>query len=59
VTTLPVRWIVPALRRFGGESTVRASLKLYNTRGDIDALAASVDELVHTRRSSGPRRSER
>lgn len=41
----------PALRRYGLESTVRASLALYNTRDDIDALAASVDEFVLTRRS--------
>ena len=31
----------PILRRFGLESTVRASLALYNTCEDIDALAAS------------------
>ncbi|MGI6244540.1 MAG: SufS family cysteine desulfurase [Pseudochelatococcus sp.] len=28
----------PALRRFGVEATVRASLALYNTREDVDAL---------------------
>ena len=32
----------PILRRFGVESSVRASLALYNTHADIDALAASV-----------------
>ena len=30
----------PILRRFGLESTVRASLALYNTYEDVDALAA-------------------
>jgi len=32
----------PILRRFGLESTVRASLALYNTCEDIDALAAAL-----------------
>jgi cysteine desulfurase/selenocysteine lyase len=32
----------PILRRFGLESTVRASLALYNTFDDIDALVASL-----------------
>jgi cysteine desulfurase / selenocysteine lyase len=32
----------PILRRFGLESTVRASLALYNTIGDIDALVAAL-----------------
>ncbi len=32
----------PILRRLGVESSVRASLALYNTHADIDALAASV-----------------
>ena len=32
----------PILRRLGVESSVRASLALYNTHTDIDALAASV-----------------
>jgi cysteine desulfurase/selenocysteine lyase len=36
----------PALRRFGLESTVRASLALYNTRGDIDVLAAALRNLT-------------
>jgi cysteine desulfurase / selenocysteine lyase len=32
----------PILRRFGLESTVRASLALYNTHEDIDRLAAAI-----------------
>ena len=32
----------PILRRFGLESTVRPSFALYNTYGDIDALAAAL-----------------
>lgn len=32
----------PILRRFGLESTVRASLALYNTMSDIDALVRSI-----------------
>ena len=32
----------PILRRFGVESTVRASLALYNTCEDIDALVAAI-----------------
>ena len=39
----------PALRRFGLESTVRASLALYNTCEDLDALA---DALRHLQASS-------
>jgi cysteine desulfurase/selenocysteine lyase len=35
----------PILRRFGLESTVRASLAPYNTREDIDALVAAVRRL--------------
>lgn len=31
----------PILRRFGLESTVRATLALYNTRDDIDALVTA------------------
>jgi cysteine desulfurase/selenocysteine lyase len=30
------------LRRFGVESTVRASLAPYNTRNDIDALVSAL-----------------
>ena len=36
----------PILRRFGLESTVRASLALYNTFEDIDALVAALWNLV-------------
>jgi cysteine desulfurase/selenocysteine lyase len=35
----------PILRRFGLESTVRASLAFYNVREDIDALVASLTRL--------------
>ena len=35
----------PSLRRFGLEATVRASLALYNTRDDIDALVAALHRL--------------
>jgi len=40
----------PILRRFGVESTVRASLALYNTCEDVDAL---VDALLKIRASRG------
>jgi cysteine desulfurase/selenocysteine lyase len=43
----------PILRRFGLESTVRASLAPYNTREDIDALVAALLRLTAGR----PRRS--
>ena len=36
----------PILRRFGLEATVRASLAPYNTREDIDALAAAVRRIL-------------
>ena len=36
----------PILRRFGLESTVRASLALYNTCEDIDALVAALWNLI-------------
>ncbi len=36
----------PALRRFGVDASVRASLAMYNTRQDIDALLAGVRQLV-------------
>jgi cysteine desulfurase/selenocysteine lyase len=39
----------PILRRFGYESTVRASLAPYNTREDIDALAAALRRLQVSR----------
>jgi len=37
----------PILRRFGLESSVRASLALYNTREDIDALAVALRRIAH------------
>jgi cysteine desulfurase/selenocysteine lyase len=36
----------PALRRYGVETSVRPSLALYNTRGDIDALVAALLDLT-------------
>jgi cysteine desulfurase/selenocysteine lyase len=39
----------PILRRFGLEATVRASLALYNTREDIDALVAALHRLQASR----------
>jgi cysteine desulfurase/selenocysteine lyase len=36
----------PALRRFGVETSVRPSLALYNTRGDIDVLVAALHDLA-------------
>ncbi|MDR3673323.1 MAG: family 2A encapsulin nanocompartment cargo protein cysteine desulfurase [Holophaga sp.] len=36
----------PALRRFGVEASVRPSLALYTTRGDIDALVAALRDLT-------------
>jgi cysteine desulfurase/selenocysteine lyase len=36
----------PILRRFGLESTVRASLALYNTYEDIDALVTALWNLT-------------
>jgi cysteine desulfurase/selenocysteine lyase len=35
----------PILRRFGLEATVRASLALYNTREDVDALTDALHRL--------------
>jgi cysteine desulfurase/selenocysteine lyase len=43
----------PILRRFGVESTVRASLALYNTCEDIDALVAAVQRIQSGRRGRG------
>jgi cysteine desulfurase/selenocysteine lyase len=40
----------PALRRFGLEASVRPSLALYNTHGDIDALVEVVGALARSRR---------
>jgi cysteine desulfurase/selenocysteine lyase len=36
----------PILRRFGVESTVRATLGLYNTHSDVDALVAALRRLA-------------
>ena len=36
----------PALRRFGLETSVRPSLALYNTKGDVDALALALHRLT-------------
>ncbi|MEV4421061.1 family 2A encapsulin nanocompartment cargo protein cysteine desulfurase [Patulibacter sp. NPDC049589] len=36
----------PILRRFGHEGTVRASLALYNTRADVDALIDAMRRIV-------------
>jgi len=41
----------PILRRFGQESTVRASLALYNTHEDIDKLVAAIWDLRLARTS--------
>ena len=43
----------PILRRFGLESTVRASLALYNTCSDIDALAAALRRIQTARPGGG------
>jgi cysteine desulfurase / selenocysteine lyase len=40
----------PILRRFGVESTVRATLAMYNTTEDIDALVAAILRLQAGRR---------
>jgi cysteine desulfurase/selenocysteine lyase len=37
------------MRRFGLESSVRASLALYNTREDVDALVAALWNLTQER----------
>jgi cysteine desulfurase / selenocysteine lyase len=41
----------PIHRRFGLESSVRASLALYNTREDLDALASALQRLQVSRRN--------
>jgi len=41
----------PILRRFGHETTVRASLALYNTCDEVDALAAVLRRLAASARS--------
>ena len=42
----------PILRRFGLEATVRASLALYNTCEDIDALVAALHRIQAGRATS-------
>jgi cysteine desulfurase/selenocysteine lyase len=39
----------PAVRHFGLESTVRASLALYNTEQDVDALVATLKKVANAR----------
>jgi cysteine desulfurase / selenocysteine lyase len=43
----------PILRRFGLESSVRASLALYNTRDDVDALVAALRRIASQRGLNG------
>ena len=43
----------PILRRFGVEGSVRASLALYNTHADIDALAAALQRIRSARPAAG------
>ncbi|WP_158814344.1 family 2A encapsulin nanocompartment cargo protein cysteine desulfurase [Methylocapsa sp. S129] len=43
----------PILRRFGLESSVRASLALYNTKEDVDALAAALHRIASQRGLNG------
>ncbi|MGB0093441.1 MAG: cysteine desulfurase [Solirubrobacteraceae bacterium] len=47
----------PVVRHFGYESTVRASLALYNTRADIDALIAALRHIT-AGTSELPRRTD-
>jgi len=42
----------PVMARFGIPSTARASLAMYNTRQDIDALAAGLEKIVAAARGS-------
>ena len=37
----------PLMHRLGAEGTVRASFALYNTRADIDTLAAGIERVCH------------
>ena len=39
----------PTLHRFGLTATVRAALAIYNTRGEIDLLAAALHRLTARR----------
>ena len=47
-------WAQPALRRFGHSEVVRATLGLYNTEADIDALLASLRRPVSGGRRTSP-----
>ena len=47
----------PILRRFGLESTVRASLAPYNTCEDIDALVAALQRIDPVREPKGAGRA--
>jgi cysteine desulfurase/selenocysteine lyase len=40
----------PILRRFGRESTVRASLAFYNTCAEVDRMTEVIARLARTRR---------
>ena len=42
----------PILRRFGLEKTVRATLALYNTKEDLDALVAALQRIQAGRTNS-------
>jgi cysteine desulfurase/selenocysteine lyase len=37
---------MPLMQRFGVAATARASLALYNTRAEVEALAAALDEVI-------------
>jgi hypothetical protein len=39
-------WAQPILRRFGHETTVRASLALYNTCEEVDVLVTAMRQLT-------------
>jgi len=43
----------PVMARFGIPSTARASLAMYNTRADIDALAAGLEKIIAAARAPG------
>ena len=45
----------PIVRRFGHESTVRASLALYNSRADVDALVEALRQIATHGFELGPR----
>jgi cysteine desulfurase/selenocysteine lyase len=47
----------PVMARFGIPSTARASLAMYNTRADIDALAAGLEKIVASARDAAATQS--